>query len=143
MRHLSVISLRLARFLIAIVLAIAPSIASWGSGAVAIAAPNPQAAGVASTLDPELRSFQSGTPNRVTVVPVPRPATSVRARGSAPVTATAGVSVFIEATRDIRADLRALGADARTRTASGVHTATVPVTAIDAVSRIAGVTRVS
>ena len=143
MRHLSVISLRLARFLVAIVLAIAPSIASWGSGAVAIAAPNPQAAGVASTLDPELRSFQSGTPNRVTVVPVPRPATSVRARGSAPVTATAGVSVFIEATRDIRADLRALGADARTRTASGVHTATVPVTAIDAVSRIAGVTRVS
>lgn len=143
MRYLSRISLRLARFLIAIIFAIAPSIASWWSGPVAIAAPNPQSAGVTSTLDAELRSFQGGTPNRVTVVPVPRPAMSVRTRGSGPVTATAGVSVFIEATRDIRADLRALGADARTRTASGIHTATVPVTAIDAVSQVPGVTRVS
>ncbi|NCA15042.1 MAG: hypothetical protein EBS89_13140, partial [Proteobacteria bacterium] len=65
---------------------------------------------------------------------------TVRARGTAQ---AAGVTVIIEAARDIRADLRALGADARVRSArSGIYTATVPVNALPALSSLAGVVRV-
>ena len=119
----------------AVVLAVATVSAS-------VALPRPaevHAAGPVSTIAPELLALRDGGSSRAVVVPVPQSRSTFSTRA----VYAAGVDVFIEATRDIRSDLRAIGADARTRTSSGVHTATIPLGAIDAVAKIPGVTKVA
>ncbi|MFM7196516.1 MAG: hypothetical protein ACKO2D_01375, partial [Chloroflexota bacterium] len=132
---------RACHYVAATALAFAPSLPVWQASNVAQAAPNFQSvADAPSVLDPHIQSYLAGAPSRVTIVPVPQKPGTVRARGTAQ---AAGVTVIIEAARDIRADLRALGADARVRSArSGIYTATVPVNALPALSSLAGVVRV-
>ncbi|NBT95365.1 MAG: hypothetical protein EBT47_10275, partial [Chloroflexi bacterium] len=130
-----------SRLAFATLIAVAPTLPVW-QGGVAEAAPRFQTAATTETrLDPHLQAYLAGSPSRMTVVPVRPVNGTVRARG---VAQPAGVNVLIEATRDIRADLRTLGANARTRASrSGIYTATVPLNALQAVANLAGVIKVT
>ncbi|MFZ4386372.1 MAG: S8 family serine peptidase, partial [Chloroflexota bacterium] len=135
------VGLLASRLAFATLIAVAPTLPVW-QGGVAEAAPRFQTAATTETrLDPHLQAYLAGSPSRMTVVPVRPVNGTVRARG---VAQPAGVNVLIEATRDIRADLRTLGANARTRASrSGIYTATVPLNALQAVANLAGVIKVT